>query len=94
MEGSTLFASASSSTLNVKTPLQSLNPKRVLTSNGKQSVGRRNGKISPALKYNLDTTPSKKVKLKPLMSSSKKIRAATEQFGTLSTEPQIFYGKA
>ena len=89
MEGNTLFASASSSTLNVKTPLQSLNPKRVLTSNGKQSVGRRNGKISPAFKYNLDTTPSKKVKLKPLMSSNKKDRAATEQFGTLNTPSNL-----
>ena len=89
MEGSTLFASASSSTLNAKTPLQSLNTKRVLTSNGKQNVGRGNGKISPVFKYNLDTTPSKKVKLKPLMSSSKKDGAATERFGMLSTPSNL-----
>ena len=78
MDNDLYFSSTSSNILNTKTPpIKSLNTKikRSLSSSRRNSFKFNdddNDILSPALKYDMDSTPSKKIKLRPLLSSNKK----------------------
>ena len=99
MDNDLNFSSTSSNNiLYTKTPpIKSLNTKikRSLSSSRRNSFKLNdddNDILSPALKYDMDSTPSKKIKLRPLLSSNKKknidvvvMEATTKSFSALST---------